>query len=148
MNYRISHPTKKIEGEITLTASKSESNRALLIRALCQEKFEIDNLALAQDTTTLDTLLKLSATKYGFALAHDVGAAGTTMRFLTAFFATKMGTHILTGSERMKKRPIGILVNALRDLGASIEYIEEEGFPPLKIHGSVLKGGKKKWMEM
>lgn len=142
MNYRISHPTKKIEGEITLTASKSESNRALLIRALCQEKFEIDNLALAQDTTTLDTLLKLSATQHGFALTHDVGAAGTTMRFLSAFFATKMGTHILTGSERMKKRPIGILVNALRDLGASIEYMEEEGFPPLKIHGSVLKGGK------
>ncbi len=142
MNYRISHPTKKIQAEITLTSSKSESNRALIIQALCPEKFEIDNLSAAFDTTTLDTILKLSATQHDFAFAHDVGGAGTAMRFLTAFFATKIGTHILTGSDRMKKRPIGILVNALRDLGASIEYMEEDGFPPLKIYGRTLKGGQ------
>jgi len=142
MNYRISHPTKKIQVEINLTSSKSESNRALIIQALCPEKFEIDNLSAAFDTTTLDTILKLSATQHDFAFAHDVGGAGTAMRFLTAFFATKIGTHILTGSDRMKKRPIGILVNALRDLGASIEYMEEDGFPPLKIYGRTLKGGQ------
>ena len=141
MNYRISHPTKKLKGSITLTSSKSESNRALIIQALCIERFEIENLATAQDTETLKEILKATVvhepeTKY------DVGAAGTTMRFLTSYFATKMGTHILTGSERMKKRPIGILVNALRDLGASVQYLDKEGYPPLKIIGKALKGGE------
>ena len=141
MNYRISHPSKKIIGTITLTSSKSESNRALIIQALCREEFNIENIATAQDTETLQQILKETVvhqpeTKF------DVGAAGTTMRFLTAYFSTKMGTHILTGSERMKKRPIGILVNALRDLGASVQYLDKEGFPPLKITGRALKGGE------
>ena len=137
MSYTISHPTKKLSGTISLTSSKSESNRALIIQALCSEKFEIKNLAEAQDTVTLNKILHSPESDY-----VDVGAAGTTMRFLTAYFSTKIGTHILTGSERMKKRPIGILVNALRELGAQIEYTEEEGFPPLKITGKALRGGE------
>lgn len=137
MRYTISHPTKKLAGTITLTASKSESNRALIIQALCSEKFEISNLAAAEDTITLNQILQTPNSGL-----LDVGAAGTTMRFLTSYLATKMGTRILTGSDRMKKRPIGILVNALRELGAEIEYFEEEGFPPLKIIGKQLKGGE------
>jgi 3-phosphoshikimate 1-carboxyvinyltransferase len=141
MNYRISHPTKKLEGTITLTASKSESNRALIIQALCEERFEITNLAVAEDTQTLQNILTVAASNTEINNTYDVGPAGTAMRFSTAYFSTKPGTHILTGSDRMKKRPIGILVNALRELGANIEYMEEDGFPPLKITGQKLKGG-------
>src|ERR1035437_9229099 len=122
MKYRISHPTKKLKGSILLTASKSESNRALIIQALCGERFEIKNLALAQDTEILEKILSASKNNSSSSNIYDVGAAGTTMRFLTAYFSTKLGTHVLTGSDRMKKRPIGILVNALRELGANIEY--------------------------
>ena len=143
MNYRASHPTKKLFGEITLTASKSESNRALIIQALCSEKFEIKNLAAAEDTRVLNEILETVKSNTSTEVqTYDVGAAGTTMRFLTAFLATKKGTYILTGSERMKNRPIKILVDALRDLGADIEYLEKEGYPPLKISGSELKGGE------
>jgi len=137
MNYKISHPTKKINGEILLSASKSESNRVLIIQAICKEQFEITNLSNAQDTLTLKECIENSNDLKTF----DVGPAGTTMRFLTAYFSTLQGERILTGSERMKKRPIGILVNALRTLGADIEYMEEEGFAPLKINGKNLKGG-------
>ncbi len=137
MKYTISHPTKKLAVTIELTASKSESNRALIIQALCSEKFEIKNLASAQDTETLAKILSSPDSEL-----IDVGPAGTTMRFLTAYFATKIGTRTLTGSDRMKKRPIGILVNALRDLGAHIQYLDKEGFPPLKITGKALKGGE------
>ena len=140
MTYQISHPTKKLQGSIELTASKSESNRALIIQALCSEKFEIKNLATAEDTFILQQILNSTFSSPDAEITHNVGASGTAMRFLTALFSTKKGTHILTGSERMKKRPIGILVNALRDLGASIEYLEEEGYPPLKISGKTLTG--------
>lgn len=126
---------KNISGEVLLTAGKSESNRALLIRALCKEKFEIDNLAIAKDTETMIRLLESEGE------IKDVGPAGTTMRFLTAFYASTPGEYVLTGSERMKNRPIEILVNALRDLGADIEYTEKQGCPPLKIKGKVLSGG-------
>lgn len=142
MKYTISHPSKKIIGTIELTASKSESNRALIIQALCSEKFKIENIALANDTEILAAALKLSEKQSEHTMIHDVGPAGTTMRFLTSYLATKPGTHVLTGSERMKKRPIGILVNALRKLGAEIEYMEEEGYPPLKIIGKQLRGGE------
>lgn len=139
--YRISHPTKKLKGTIELTASKSESNRALIIQALCNEPFEIQNLATAKDTQTLKNIL--TSVKNNEAIeTYDVADAGTTMRFLTAYLSTKMGTRILTGSQRMKERPIGILVDALRSIGAKIEYLEKEGFAPLKITGTVLKGGE------
>lgn len=145
--YSISNPTKKLNGSIQLTASKSESNRALIIQALSKEKFRIDNLATAQDTQTLQQILEadkqhLQSAQGKEERTYDVGPAGTTMRFLTAYFATTPGKRILTGSERMKQRPIGILVDALRSLGAKITYLEEEGYPPLQIDGKTLKGGE------
>jgi 3-phosphoshikimate 1-carboxyvinyltransferase len=136
MIYSISAPNKNIKGDITLTASKSESNRVLLIQALCKTPFIIHNLAAAKDTQTLISLLKDS--KNGSCNTLDVGPAGTTMRFLTAYLSITEGEWILTGSERMKQRPIHILVNALKQLGANIEYMEQEGFPPLKIKGKQL----------
>jgi 3-phosphoshikimate 1-carboxyvinyltransferase len=139
LNYRISHPTKKLLGTIELTASKSESNRALIIQAMCEDKFEIKNLAKAQDTIIMQQILNSNDTA---SVKFDTGQAGTVMRFLTAYFATKPGKRILTGSDRMKKRPMGILVDALRQLGAKINYLEEEGFAPLEIEGTVLKGGE------
>jgi 3-phosphoshikimate 1-carboxyvinyltransferase len=142
MNYRISHSSKKLSGTIDLTASKSESNRALIIQALCAEKFPLENIAPAEDTARMNEILRSYLSFRGKENTFDVGAAGTTMRFLTAYFSTKMGTHIITGSERMKKRPIGVLVEALKKLGADIEYLEERGYPPLRIHGKVLKGGQ------
>lgn len=126
---------KIISGTINLTAGKSESNRALMIRALCEEHFEIENLAIAKDTQTMQELLEDQGN------TKDVGPAGTTMRFLTAFYANTPGEFVLTGSERMKNRPIKILVDALKTLGADIEYMEKEGCPPLKIKGKKLQGG-------
>ena len=127
---------RSIKGEIVLTASKSESNRVLLIRALCDTSFTIHNLAAAKDTQTMIQLLNEKGETW------DVGPAGTTMRFLTAYAALIPGTLILTGSERMKNRPIKILVDALTELGAEIEYTGKQDCPPLKINGGKLKGGK------
>jgi len=138
MAYKIAHSTKKIIGSVSITASKSESNRALIIQALCKEKFDIKNLATAEDTYVLNKILNSSSSESDF----DVNHGGTTMRFLTAYFASQPGTRILTGSERMKERPIGILVDALRKLGAEIDYLEKDGFPPLKINGRNLIGGE------
>jgi 3-phosphoshikimate 1-carboxyvinyltransferase len=145
--YTVSNPTKKLKGSIELTASKSESNRALIIQALSKEKFEIKNLATAQDTQTLQEILTadkkyLKEHAVPGVQTYDVGPAGTTMRFLTAYFATTPGTRILTGSERMKQRPIGTLVDALRELGAKITYTENEGYPPIQVEGKTLKGGE------
>lgn len=128
--------TKVINGEVNLTASKSESNRVLIIRALCEEHFPIHNLAAAKDTKTMINLLAEDSN------IKDVGPAGTTMRFLTAYYANTPGTWTLTGSERMKNRPIAILVDALKQLGAKVEYLEKDGCPPMKIEGGNLKGGK------
>ncbi len=143
MKYRVSHPTKVLKGEIHLTASKSESNRALIIQALCEDAFEIKNLAKAEDTRVLNEILQAHKSNLSREeRTYDVGAAGTTMRFLTAYLSTQAGTHILTGTERMKNRPIGILVDALRSIGADIEYKEKEGYPPLQIKGKELTGSK------
>ncbi|MFM8493613.1 MAG: 3-phosphoshikimate 1-carboxyvinyltransferase, partial [Bacteroidota bacterium] len=127
---------KVLKGEIVLTASKSESNRLLLIRALCDSSFTIHNLAAAKDTQTMIEHLQSKGDTW------DVGPAGTTMRFLTAYAALQQGNKILTGSERMRNRPIKILVDALRTLGADIQYMEKEGCPPLNIQGGKLKGGE------
>jgi len=127
MIYTIKKPNRNIKGEINLTTSKSLSNRALIIRALSGEDFPIHKLAASKDTETLLDLLSSEATTL------DTGAAGTTFRFMTAYLALQEGTQILTGSERMKQRPIGGLVEALNELGADIEYMEKEGYPPLKI---------------
>ncbi len=126
-----------IKGTIVLNGSKSICNRALIIRALCEEDFEIKNLSNAVDTDSLNRLLKSDEN------VLDAGAAGTTYRFLTAYQATQSDREVvLTGSQRMKERPIKILVEALQKLGANISYMENEGFPPLKIKGAKLLGGK------
>ena len=126
-----------LKGEIHLTSSKSESNRALIIQAICETPFTIKNLSPSEDTETLKNILQKKKNSDLFNCGH----AGTTFRFLTAYFASQNGTVTLTGSYRMKQRPIGILVDALLKLGAQIEYLEKEGFPPLKITGKELNGG-------
>lgn len=144
MIYHISKRDRTLKGTIHLTASKSESNRVLIIRALSKQLFEIHNLAGAQDTQTLLDILELRVKNRDSGqekIEIDVGPAGTAMRFLTALFSITDGERILTGSDRMKQRPIGILVDALKKLGASIEYVEKEGFPPLLIKGRKLEGG-------
>lgn len=124
---------KKIKGTIYLTGSKSESNRALMMQALSEGKVQINNLSEAIDTTTLQAILNSKPSTW------DVGPAGTTMRFLTAFAALQPTEIILTGSERMQQRPIGILVDALKQLGARIGYISNTGYPPLRIQGPLLQ---------
>ena len=118
---------RRLQGEITLAGSKSISNRVLIIRALCEENFSVQSLATARDT---ELLLQLLESKEE---TRDAGAAGTTFRFMTAFLSRQPGTQVLTGTERMKNRPIGVLVDALRQLGAEISYLEKEGYPPLRI---------------
>jgi 3-phosphoshikimate 1-carboxyvinyltransferase len=131
MNYKIHHPTKVVECEIDLPASKSISNRLLIIQALCKQEFVITNLSNSNDTKALQKALKATATTI------DVGAAGTSFRFLTAYLSTLVGNRfILTGSDRMKERPIKELVDALLELGVEIKYLEKSGFPPLAILGA------------
>lgn len=140
MMYKISKATKDLKGTVSLPSSKSESNRLLIIQALCNEPFTITNLSPAEDTQVLNNILKQVTDNQKPGAIFDVGHAGTAMRFLTAYFAIKPGVRILTGSERMKQRPIKILVDALKQLGAKIEYLEKEGFAPLKIEGTDLYG--------
>ena len=127
----------RASGSIALPTSKSISNRALLIAALCGDEPHVSRPALCDDTAVMVDALS----------RHDeelinVGAAGTAMRFLTAYFATREGVNVtLDGTERMRQRPIGVLVDALRSLGACIDYLGLEGFPPLRIHGTVMHGG-------
>lgn len=128
--------TKQIKLQIKLPASKSISNRALILDALAYSEYEIENLADCDDTRVLIEALDSNNNTF------NVGAAGTSMRFLTAFLSKTLGEWVITGSERMKQRPIKILVDALNSLGAKIEYIEKEGFPPLRIFGSALTGGE------
>lgn len=131
--YELRHPNHApLTGRIALTGSKSIANRALLIRALTPAGFPIHGLAAADDTVRLERLLASTDE------VLDAGPAGTTFRFLTGFLSRRPGHQILTGSQRMKERPIGILVDALRTLGADIEYTEKEGYPPLRIGHSEL----------
>lgn len=127
--------------EIILPASKSISNRLLIIRALSHEYFGIDNLSKANDTKLIHQLLEQIKNIDSSNLINNIDCqdAGTVFRFLTALLASVPGKHILNGSARMQERPIGILVDALRMLGAKIEYINNEGFPPLKIEGQKLQ---------
>ncbi len=133
---------RNLKGAIVLPASKSISNRALLIRELFGEWFEIENLSTAQDTVILNNILTfLRNNKTSGLIKINVDNAGTAMRFLTAYLAIKKGEYLLDGSERMRERPVGHLVLALRQLGASISFLEKENFPPLLIKGKNLKGG-------
>jgi len=136
-------PTKELHitidslaAQISLPASKSISNRALILDALSYSPYDIENLADCDDTNVLVSALDSNSTTF------DIGAAGTTMRFLTAFLSKTVGEWVITGSERMKQRPIKLLVDALNGLGARIEYLENDGYPPLKIVGSALVGGE------
>lgn len=130
--FRLAKADPRIRGQIELTGSKSIANRALIIRALTPGGFPIERMAAANDTELLQALLASDAE------VRDAGPAGTTFRFLTAYLALQPGTQTLTGTERMKQRPIGVLVDALRHLGARIEYLEKEGYPPLRIGESRL----------
>lgn len=135
MRYKITAPQHDLSAEIILPASKSISNRALIMGAVGHSHQSIRNLAKCDDTDVLVRALTSGSNHF------DVGAAGTSMRFMTAFLASRPGDWHITGSERMKHRPIAVLVDALNALGAEITYAEEEGFPPLNIHGTELKGG-------
>ncbi|MBO4611953.1 MAG: 3-phosphoshikimate 1-carboxyvinyltransferase [Bacteroidaceae bacterium] len=125
-----------VRTEINLPASKSISNRALIINALSHSEMEPQNLSDCDDTRVMIAALR------NMPEVIDIGAAGTAMRFLTAYLCVTPGVHTITGTERMRHRPIGILVNALRQLGADVQYEGEEGFPPLRIEGrNDLEGG-------
>lgn len=138
MNIQLTAPQRAI-GSIKLPTSKSISNRALLIAAFCGEEPQVMWPALCDDTAVMVDALG----REGNDLSIDVGAAGTAMRFLTAYYATRKGVTVtLDGVERMRQRPIGLLVNALRSLGAQIEYLEKEGYPPLRINGTLMHGGE------
>lgn len=131
--YKLSAP-KKLDATVALPASKSISNRALIIYALSGGHIMPQNLSDCDDTEVI-----INAIRY-MPDVIDIKAAGTAMRFMTAYLSLMRGTHTLTGTERMKKRPIKILVDALRSLGAEISYLEEDGFPPLSITGTKLTG--------
>ncbi|MGP1595459.1 MAG: 3-phosphoshikimate 1-carboxyvinyltransferase [Prevotella denticola] len=129
-------PPRHVDTRILLPASKSISNRALIIHALTGGNVMPENLSDCDDTKVIIR-----------ALSHrpeviDIKAAGTAMRFMTAYLSVTEGEHTITGTERMKHRPIGVLVDALRYLGAEIEYAGEKGFPPLRIRGRQLEGGR------
>jgi 3-phosphoshikimate 1-carboxyvinyltransferase len=135
VQYRLTAPDR-INQTICLPASKSISNRALIIYALSGGEHVPENLSNCDDTEVIINALHHMPDEI------NIKAAGTAMRFMTAYLSVKPGTHVLTGTERMKHRPIGVLVNALKALGANIEYTAEEGYPPLRITGCTLKGGE------
>jgi len=161
MNSLTLEPIEKIEGEVNLPGSKSLSNRALLLASLAKGTTTISNLLKSDDTRYMLQALQVLGIEYnlsedktqctivgnGGVLKHSdtialfLGNAGTAMRPLTAVLCLGEGSYTLTGDPRMKERPIGHLVDALRDGGASIDYLESEGYPPLQINANGLLGG-------
>ncbi|MGN8068564.1 3-phosphoshikimate 1-carboxyvinyltransferase [Mucilaginibacter sp. 22184] len=152
-NVILTRNNKQVNGTVNLTGSKSECNRALVIEALSNGKVKVENVSDAADAVLLAGILRKNqepriknqeilaggepfTTHDSQLTTVDIGPAGTAMRFLTAYFAIQDNEVILTGSQRMKERPIGILVDALRELGAHIDYEEKEGYPPIKLKGS------------
>ena len=133
MRIRIT-PPKRINTTIQLPSSKSISNRALIIHALGNNHHPLENLSDCDDTQVMIRALQAQSGE-----TIDIMAAGTAMRFLTAYLSVTPGKHTITGTQRMQQRPIQVLVNALRELGANIEYLVNEGFPPLHIQGTTLK---------
>ncbi|MEO9890559.1 3-phosphoshikimate 1-carboxyvinyltransferase, partial [Nonlabens ulvanivorans] len=130
MDLLLEKPLDSLSKEVvfTITGSKSESNRLLILKALYPE-LEIVNLSNSDDTIHMQEALMSQKNHV------DIGHAGTAMRFLTAYYASKKGLVTITGSQRMQQRPIAVLVEALRSIGAKIEYVNEEGYPPLQIEG-------------
>ena len=126
----------KIKEEITISGSKSESNRLLILQNLFPE-ITINNVSDSDDSIHMQHALSTNTETV------DIGHAGTAMRFLTSYFALKRGREVvLTGSERMQNRPIEILVNALKELGADISYEDKVGYPPIRIKGKKVTKGK------
>jgi 3-phosphoshikimate 1-carboxyvinyltransferase len=135
MNVNLSHPTGACTAKLQITGSKSETNRLLLLQALFPG-FSIANTSSSDDSEVMKKALSSTSDLI------DVNHAGTAMRFLSAYFSLAEGREVLlTGSQRMQERPIKVLVEALRALGATISYEKEEGYPPLRIKGKKLKGG-------
>ena len=133
MQVQLSHDTKNCTGALEITGSKSESNRLLVLQAQ-YPNLSISNLSNSDDTKALQQALTTAPATV------DIHHAGTAMRFLTAYYASTPGREcLLTGSSRMQERPIGILVEALRSMGANIDYAKNEGFPPLQIIGTALE---------
>lgn len=129
--------------KISLPASKSISNRALIINALSGAGMMPQNISDCDDTCVMVRALTGGNMRNADGMeVIDIMAAGTAMRFLTAYLSVTEGENIITGTERMQHRPIALLVDALRHLGAEISYVNEEGFPPLHIKGKKLEGGK------
>ena len=127
--FKISKKSKSIEGVLNISGSKSESNRLLILRAFTSY-FDIKNISDSDDTNVMISAINSNQEEI------DIGHAGTAMRFLTSYFSSiNNSSVILTGSKRMKERPISILVEALRELEVEISYIENEGYPPIKIKG-------------
>lgn len=139
MIYEITPPKRFETFRIDLPASKSLSNRALIINALSGKPGRISNLADCDDTSVMVAAL---ADGCGTNVPVDVHGAGTAMRFLTAYFSMKAERRIITGSPRMRQRPITILVEALRSLGADVGYAGSDGFPPLRVGGGAMHGGE------
>ena len=136
MRHRLEKDHLDLIGRVRLPASKSISNRLLILNALAEKPGTIRNLSESDDTQVLLYAMEQPSE------VIDIGHAGTAMRFLTAFLSIREGKHILTGSERMQNRPIKELVDALNNLDAAISYTGKEGYPPLSIQGKSLEGGE------
>jgi len=136
LDKKLNYTSSKVEGSVAISGSKSESNRLLILKNLYPD-LQLRNLSDSDDTKHLQEALVSDAD------VIDIGHAGTAMRFLTAYYAVSEGREvILTGSERMQNRPVKILVDALRGIGAEIEYVKNEGYPPLEIKGKKLTKSK------
>ena len=141
MDIRLRYRSDIVASPIELPSSKSIANRALVINALSEHPAEIGGMSVCDDTQAI--VGALEQVSEHSATIVDIGAAGTAMRFLTAYFAALEGVTVtLTGSQRMCRRPIALLVDALRLSGADFAYLGEEGFPPLRIEGKRLRGGE------
>ena len=129
---KINKINKTVSGNIQITGSKSETNRLLVLQQF-YKNLTIENISNSDDSVLMQKALASTSNEI------NIGHAGTAMRFLTSYFSVKENSEVvLTGSGRMKDRPIKILVDALRSLGADIDYVEKEGYPPLKITGKKL----------
>lgn len=137
---QLSAPKQPVTASIKLSGSKSISNRLLMLNSILNTALRIENLSDSEDTTLLAKALHTIKNKREAVI--DVHHAGTDMRFLAALLTVKEGKWTLTGSERMKNRPVGELVSALKTLGADMTYLEQENYPPLFIQGKPLKGGR------
>lgn len=140
--YKVLKKSENLKSEIVLPASKSISNRLLVMRSLEKALVHFENLSESEDTYMMRLYLSFIATcsDSKIPMVIDAHNAGTVFRFLTAYLAQKPGKWLVTGSERMRKRPVADLVDALRSLGAEIDYTENEGFPPLMITGKKFSG--------